>query len=62
MFQRDFHAQVAIRQWTRLPRAVVESPSLEGFKKRGTSGYGLAGMAVLGWRLDLLIIEVFSNL
>jgi len=23
-----------VRRWTRLPRAVVESPSLEGFKKR----------------------------
>jgi len=22
-----------VRRWTRLPRAVVESPSLEGFKK-----------------------------
>ena len=23
-----------VRRWTRLPRAVEESPSLEGFKKR----------------------------
>ena len=23
-----------VRPWTRLPRAVVESPSLDGFKKR----------------------------
>ena len=24
--------------------------------------YGLAGIAVLGWWLDLMILEVFSNL
>jgi len=30
--------------------------------RRGTSGCGLAGMVVLGWRLDLMILEVFSNL
>jgi len=28
----------------------------------GTSGHGLAGIVVLGWRLDLMILEVFSNL
>ena len=26
------------------------------------SGYGLVGMVVLGWQLDLMILEVFSNL
>jgi len=28
----------------------------------GTSGYGLAGTVVLGGWLDLVILEVFSNL
>ena len=28
----------------------------------GTSGYGLVGMVVLGGWLDLMILEVFSNL
>jgi len=28
----------------------------------GTSGYGLVGMMVLGGWLDLMILEVFSNL
>jgi len=28
----------------------------------GTLGHGLAGMVVLGWWLDLMISEVFSNL
>ena len=28
----------------------------------GTSGHGLEGMVVLGWWLDLMILEVFSNL
>jgi len=30
--------------------------------RRGASGRGLAGMVVLEWRLDLMILEVFSNL
>jgi len=29
---------------------------------RGTSGHGLAAVVVVGWRLDLMILEVFSNL
>ena len=31
--RKNFCTGRAIRRWTRLPRAVVESPSLEGFKK-----------------------------
>ena len=30
----NFFTGRAVRRWTRLPRTVVESPSLEGFKNR----------------------------
>ena len=47
-----------------LPREVVESPSLEVFQSRvdvalRTWSVGTVGM---GWRLDWVILEVFSNL
>jgi len=42
---------------------MVESPSMEVFKKcvNVASGHGLVGVVLLG-KLDLMILEVFSNL
>jgi len=31
---KSFQTQALVRRWTRLPKAVGESPSLEGFKNR----------------------------
>ena len=58
-----FHERV-VRRWSRLPRAVGGVPIPGGVQKPcgcGTS-HGLAGMVVLGRRLDLMILEDFSNL
>jgi len=54
-----------IRHCNKLTREVVESLSLEVFKKMCrycTPGLDLVGMVVLCWRLDLMILEVFSSL
>ena len=32
--RKNFFTERAVRHWTRLPRELVESPSLEGFRKR----------------------------
>jgi len=64
IFRSHFLSERAVLQWHRLHREVVQSASLEVFQSRvdvalRTWSVGTVGM---GWRLDRVILEVFSNL
>ena len=62
MDMRKNFSEVAVRQWHRLPREVVQSPSVEMFKNCGcgTERCGLVGNGGGRWTVGLL--EAFSNL
>jgi len=65
--RKNFFTKKVVKHWSSLPRAVVESPSLELFKRFVDRcdgvGHGLVvQLAVLGLQLDLMVLRVSYNL
>ena len=51
--------------WSKLPREVVGSPSLEVFQNHGDVAYGDIiqwEILVVDWWVDWMILEIFSSL
>jgi len=66
--RKNFFTERVVRHWNRLEQAaqggggVTILGDIKKMCRHGTSGHVLAGMVVMGWRLDSMIFKVFSNL
>lgn len=60
--RKIFFTESPVKSWNWLPKEAAESLHLEVFKTHvdGTQGHGLV-VAMLGWWLDPIMLQVFSN-